>query len=258
MLSGFSNSGGGIVIWGIATEKNNEKIDQAIELKPFSDPASVAGQFYSLVSRVVLPAVPDVKCRHVLGDNGSDGYVVALIPKSQNPPHRTSIGKCDYYRRYGDSFLSLDHWGLADLFGRRPQPCLKPFVKCFWKTSHKKFEVQFGLNNIGPGMAKFPAIRAEVFPHPSYSIYCSGLNGEPGLPYLPRWSDGRQRMFGGGANDVIYPGDSCVVSWITHGAHPQSAPELKFAAKVFAENMIPTSHEIIVDVASAFQSGLVR
>jgi predicted HTH transcriptional regulator len=36
LLSAFSNSDGGVIVWGVCTERNDDNIDVAKELKPIS------------------------------------------------------------------------------------------------------------------------------------------------------------------------------------------------------------------------------
>jgi len=49
---------------------------------------------------------------------------VTIIPESAAGPHMAKLGEDRYYKRNGSSFIRLEHFDLADMFGRRMRPDL--------------------------------------------------------------------------------------------------------------------------------------
>ena len=101
-LSGFANSDGGLLIWGV--DAPGSGAGPRVK-KPLADAAGFAGHLDSLTSRMVTPRVEGVE-NIVLRDGRRGGFVVTHIPRSVHAPHRAehhAIRK--YYQRSGDSFV---------------------------------------------------------------------------------------------------------------------------------------------------------
>ncbi|MBF0442093.1 MAG: ATP-binding protein [Oligoflexales bacterium] len=123
-LSGFANSDGGVIIWGIDAPSSGTGLR---EKYPIMEVQNFAEHLDSMASRMVVPQVEGVM-NHVIFENREEGtgYVVTCIPKSIAAPHRAEHHNCKrYYQRSGDSFIELEHWQLEYMFGRRQVPDLK-------------------------------------------------------------------------------------------------------------------------------------
>ena len=136
-LSGFANSDGGVIVWGIGAPGSgpNERTKH-----PIHNVNSFAEHLDSYISRLVSPSVRGA-VNHVIFEEGSDteGYVVSYIPKSLNPPHRAeSEGLKQYYVRYGESFKITEHYELEFMFGKRYVPVLN----VFWGVSLEGMETK--------------------------------------------------------------------------------------------------------------------
>ena len=123
-LSGFANSEGGVILWGLETGKNN-----GVEAPKLPDGYADAARFVSLledaVSGCTVPPVPGVRSIRIpLGSDGAKGLVATLIPSSLIAPHQTTDDSRAYYMRAGSSFQRVPHGVLAGMFGRRPCPAL--------------------------------------------------------------------------------------------------------------------------------------
>lgn len=119
-LSGFANSEGGVILWGLETGRNN-----GVEAPKTPDGYADAARFVSLIEDAVsgctVPPVPGVRSiRVALGPDGGKGIVATLIPSSHIAPHQTTDDSRAYYMRAGSSFQRVPHGVLAGMFGRRP------------------------------------------------------------------------------------------------------------------------------------------
>ena len=123
-LSGFANSDGGLIVWGIDAPSG---VTGARAKAPITDVALFAEHLDSLASRLVVPVVEGVENIVVYQNKRKQtGYVVTYIPVSPLAPHRAEHHATKkYFQRSGESFVQLEHWQLEYMFGRRQVPVLK-------------------------------------------------------------------------------------------------------------------------------------
>jgi predicted HTH transcriptional regulator len=111
-LSGFANSDGGVVLFGVATKKHGGSIDKADEVKPIANAEQFRWRLKSYILAATSPPVDNVSLEFIK-ENGTHGYVKCLVPPSDRPPHMAMPDR-HYYRRSIDSFRSMDHFELED------------------------------------------------------------------------------------------------------------------------------------------------
>lgn len=128
-LSGFSNSSGGLIIWGVEARKNNDGIDCATALKEIDRVALLLSRLNELTGDGVDPTVHGVRHRIIPGRDAGRGFAVSLIPESDTGPHMSKLGEDRYYKRSGDSFYKMEHYDIADMFSRRRKPNLVATVE---------------------------------------------------------------------------------------------------------------------------------
>lgn len=122
-ISGFGNSEGGVIVWGVDCRPHPDRGDVPHAKQPIRNPARFRSWLEGAVSGCTIPPHQGVM-HHVIPLPGTDGgYVVTLVPKSDRAPHR-SVNHEQYYLRAGSSFAPVPHDALAGMFGRRPQPTL--------------------------------------------------------------------------------------------------------------------------------------
>lgn len=121
-VSGFANSNGGVLIWGVECDKKKGDVASAkCPLEAFSEfRALIEG----MISGVTNPAIPGTQtaCFPDPSTPGK-GYVAVLVPMSDFRPHQ-SLADHRYYHRSGSSTRPAEHDFVASLFGRFPQPRL--------------------------------------------------------------------------------------------------------------------------------------
>lgn len=159
-LSGFANSDGGVLVWGIETDKE----ERASKLKPISSVVDFEARLKKSLLNAVQPFVDGVQIVAILEEGaGGDGYVKVLVPRSEKTPHRALRADREYFRRSTEGFYRLEHFDLEDAFGRRPHPALTFIATLAPRPAgDDPFEdVHLGLLNEGRGIAKYPGFTLE-------------------------------------------------------------------------------------------------
>lgn len=248
-LSGFSNAEGGTIIWGIKASKTaGDDRDIARELKPISEVTIFLTNLNQLLSNALAPLHSGVFNHPITvpGDS-SKGFVLTYVPASDIPPHRAELGVGQYYLRVGESFMPMEHYQIADFFGRRRKPDLNLVhdLQGHPRTANSAHvRVSLTLKNVGHYLAKYPALQISS----QLQIARTGINssGEWGL-LRPQRLDATGYALIGGADSVIHPEMSTLVCYLEHprgmiDRHTVSnLPEDYFHVKyrLYAENCPP-------------------
>jgi hypothetical protein len=136
------------------------------------------------------------------------GFVATLIPASDVGPHMALAGVHGYYKRNGDRFLPMEHFEIADMFGRRRRPVLRILHKLSHGGSGNGFKeanIDLLLENIGRGSAIAPYVDVYTQLGSKLSTTPHGVS-VPGVNLMqPLWTDSRN-LFLGRADLVIHPG----------------------------------------------------
>lgn len=125
-MSGFANSSGGLIIWGIIAKKttiNNEEIDCATEKSEIKPLSQFISRLNNLTGELVDPIIEEVRHKDILIKDDR-GFAATLVPESASGPHMAKGGEDRYYKRSGDSFYRMEHFDIEDMFGRRKKPKL--------------------------------------------------------------------------------------------------------------------------------------
>lgn len=152
-ISGFGNSEGGLIIWGI--DASGRVDDYAKSIKPIQGVDNFVSLLETFVSLSTLPAHTSVESFAVKKKKSDkEGVVVSVIPKSNDRPFQ-SLRDHKYYMRAGDSFVPVPHGVLQGMFGRAPQPDV------YWMYNinrnptigpNKEMEFQVGLMGVNGGL----------------------------------------------------------------------------------------------------------
>lgn len=206
-LSGFANSDGGILIFGIETGPQ----ERAHALKPITNPGEFQARLKKSLINTTQPVVPGVRIEVVLGSSLHEGFVKVLVPSSDLVPHRAMFADREYFKRSTEGFYRLEHFDISDMFGRRPTPRLDLVHRLLAggggsSSAGKEFggSVVIGLHNAGRSAAHFAYLTVRVEPPYRVSHYGLDGNGNEGLPRLAS-IDGNLRRYGAGSDLVIHP-----------------------------------------------------
>lgn len=221
-LSGFANSDGGLIVWGVDCRKGVDGVDGARELVPLKNVERVLSRLQSLTGDAVVPRLVNVRHRVIGERNGDSGFIVTLVCFSDAGPHMAKLGEDRYYKRSGESFYKMEHFDIAGMFGRRPTPSLNLALLATTGGTESNMGVRSAwaqasvrVVNSGRGLAKFPFLRIRV--SQPYRIADSGLdgNGQSGLPMpIQSTQDEGWRAYAGGTNHIVHPGSYLDVTFV--------------------------------------------
>jgi len=169
--SGFAHQQGGVLIWGISTEKDGHDIGRATIPRPIYKVEAFCSALRNCIRRATDPPVDGIQNRIIYEhdkDESNVGFVVSFFPKS-DAVHMSLIGnaKNAFYKRHGDGFHSLTTDEIKALFFRELSPDLK--LKIFPRPLTNQsasnimgiiphqgvvFGIGFAIENVGKGIAK--------------------------------------------------------------------------------------------------------
>lgn len=161
LASAFSNSDGGVVIWGIATTKV-DSFDVATESKPIADFEKFEANLVGYCDSVLSPENTGIRFFSIAQvGNPNFGHVVMLVPRGPSRPHMSNASEHKkYFKKTTQGTYPLEHFEVADLFSTRTSPILK----LRWRIRHNSsngsgldgFLLDLFFDNAGFVVAKEP------------------------------------------------------------------------------------------------------
>jgi len=124
-ISGFSNTAGGVVIWGISTTKHEHSgLDVLTQIEPIGNCRLFARQIEKAAPRLTTPTITLVGTK-IIVHNKTDtrGLVITYIPKTSGDPIQSNIDS-HFYFRSGDEFSIAPYEMVKRLFAATAVPDL--------------------------------------------------------------------------------------------------------------------------------------
>lgn len=242
-LSGFANSGGGVIVWGIETKKT-KGTDYATGTREIQHLSQFISRLNQLTGELVKPIVEGVLHRRIR-TSGDGGFAKTLILPSDAGPHMAMGGVGRYYKRSGDSFYPMEHFDIEDMFGRRKKPKLSLYldIKRGYSIGGQqgtRFECQIfvGIVNDGRGIAKHVALAIEVDKPRSLKLLSEHIGGGHDFLRLSR-PGSKKTIFSLGADATIHPKSSVTVTLIAFmvSMAQQSVKDVVIDYEIMAEDM---------------------
>lgn len=269
-ISGFANSDGGVIVWGVDARKGpgRDDPDVAQATKPIANLARWISDLNGYTPQYVQPAVTGVEHLLIPKSGSSDtGYAVTYVPKSSALHMATAKLKEQYcyFVRSGSSFVKMEHFMVADRFSRRPRPRLnlslhytptyQPYVG---SALHALYSFMVGIHNAGLGTALYPALSIDVPLMLQVDDYGLDGNRKTGLAERPRATGSSSldhvRFFAGdpkeGTGQVVYPGSTLQVIRLNYVARADAENRLRRAVlpyQVFCDGFAGRG-ELILEV----------
>lgn len=249
-LSGFANSNGGVLIWGIEDASGNAK--------PIADVTGFTDAMLQMCHQVTSPAISGIDGTVVPSDSDpSSGYSLIYVPESETPPHRVLLSlpkvKDHYFIRAGSSFSIASHAQLEDMFGRRPQPRLKLSCEALRSNGDSVGCIVY-LENEGRGIARFPYAYLE--PELPYGISPFGIDGSGKflLQILTKRASAGLREpwdnveLGGDGTRVVHAESRLAIARAESRQNSGKIETMKLNFRLCAEGMRPHQGQITVSV----------
>ena len=175
-ISGFGNSEGGVIIWGVDCSRQASIGDVANAKVPIHNPKRFKSWLEGAVSGCTVPPHSGVQHEVIESSDKKTGFVVTHIRKSYLAPHQC-LKPLQYYIRAGSDFIPTPHAVLMGLFGRPPQPFVfhmwsyppahlvkKVVVKNDRTVLAAEFDLEFRLSSYGPGLARDLYVNLQILP----------------------------------------------------------------------------------------------
>lgn len=231
-LSGFANADGGVLVFGVATTRSPNDVDQAAALSPLAHPGTFRARLLDSILNTTQPPVDGVRIE-VIACPAGGGYVKCFVPPSDRPPHRAMLAKREYWRRTSTGHRRMEHYELEDTFGRRLRPVLRVGVKLAEPPGADPQEiVRLTFKNEGRGLARHAGLVCEIG-EGKITATAGSLKDESAL------NDGRPMASYYNSQGVIHPNGlfsslgSVVLQRATKGQ------PLRLSIKWYAEDMAP-------------------
>ncbi|MBR2033771.1 MAG: ATP-binding protein [Alphaproteobacteria bacterium] len=120
-ISGFGNSEGGVILWGVECSRDLEVGDVAKAKVKVKNVHRFLSWIENAISGCTIPSHNKVRNHIVSVDKNGDGFLATYIPKSDIAPLMTT-GNNHIYIRSGSNNVPAPYAVIAGMFGRTPQP----------------------------------------------------------------------------------------------------------------------------------------
>ena len=243
-VSGFGNSSGGIIVWGIeANDKNPDGLDCASEKRPIENVPQFIAKLNEHTGQATSPMVEGILHKGIPVASNT-GFAVTYVPESYSGPHMAKLGEDRYYKRSGDSFYKMEHFDLEDMFGRRQRPelMMKASLNRAWKQSLEnsiKLYILITLVNDGRGSARAPFLEVFLPDSTQEDHYGVDGNGNRGLKPIYHQQNNRSLRFGANSEFVLHPGVSLDVTKLekTYRIPDPEIEDIQIIYKIVAEGI---------------------
>lgn len=242
-LSGFANTGGGVVVFGLDARKQ-DGIDEITAIAPISELKKFESGLREIESRVVERNIQGVEYKRLETESGK-GLLAVYIPQSPTPPHRSLVDH-HFYIRAGGTFQPLDLPLIEDLFHRRLKPVLSFAAR---DIGNKQMWVY--LKNTGDGTARNPYLVFEIPEGASLNGW--ELDGHTRQTSCVQMSSFKERYgnfvaFRAGSTLPVHPQAEIPIARLDSTGRIGGDPTFRINYFIYADDMAPVEGQISIQV----------
>lgn len=248
--SGFGNSGGGVIIWGVSTVKHGASgLDILTQIEPIGNVKRLAQQIDRALPGLTVPQLALESSRILHRAKGdTKGLIVTYIPPTPGDPLQSTVDR-NFYFRSGDEFREMPYEMLRRMFAGAAGPLLRPLFDARLVECDEKgiWKVPITLYNESSAAARDTRVSVLVQnPDACTSVTRSGQ----GLRDVSQVNPG-QTLFTGSVEAPIFRGLNQLVGWLAvhmkKGRRPRRI--LRLRIRVFADRMRATEWTFKVQLA---------
>lgn len=126
-ISGFGNSEGGVIIWGVECSRDIEAGDVAKAKVKVKNVHRFLSWLENAISGCTIPSHNKVRNHIISCDENGDGFIATYIPKCEIAPLMSTTNGAIYIRS-GSNNVPAPYAVIAGMFGRRPQPNIELII----------------------------------------------------------------------------------------------------------------------------------
>lgn len=120
-ISGFGNSEGGVIVWGVECSRDMDIGDVAKAKIKVPNVHRYLSWLENAISGCTIPSHNKVRNHIISSDENGNGYIATYIPKAEAAPLMSTVGN-NIYIRSGSNNVPAPYSVIAGMFGRSPQP----------------------------------------------------------------------------------------------------------------------------------------
>lgn len=153
-IAAFANSDGGLLLVGVSEKKKGSRRLPG-EVRWNDNPNQTKEWFQDVTLNLIHPPLTGARIMVAANQQGHTVFLVD-VPASDNPPHMTD-GR--YFFRNNFESLPMEHYQVADAFGKRRRPMIWPMLQVSdYNSEEKTLMLEYGITNRGHSLAKWPMV----------------------------------------------------------------------------------------------------
>jgi len=247
-VSGFANTVGGVIIWGVSTTRHaHSDLDILTQLEPLGSIASFSRQVANTIPSLTTPSISSAQSR-ILKTSSKEtrGLLITYIPQLRTGPVQSNSDSLFYFRS-GDEFVIAPYDLIRRLFSFTEVPDLRIHLEpaLVKKREDGSWEIPLTIRNLSPAMAEHVDLFIQIGnPSACESITANALDdASPLNPGKTVFTKQVQRIIHRGLN---YAQGALVVK-MRVGKRPKRV--LRFSVTLYASRMLPVVQTFTIQLA---------
>lgn len=194
--SGFANSGGGVIIWGVSTTHHSHSgLDVLSGIEPIGNVIRLAQQIDRELPRLTTPQLTFEESRILYRiKKDSRGVAVTYIPAFDGDPIQSTVDR-NFYIRTGDDFREMPYETLQRMFTGTKAPVLRPIFDpaLISVDGDGLWNIQVGVANDSTAVARDVCVTIEALNSDACETITSSRPLEdtssinPDAPHFSQW-----------------------------------------------------------------------
>jgi hypothetical protein len=165
-LSGFGNTEGGIIIYGMSTtpkKHGRDSLDVLTQIEPIGACRRFAQQIQKSIPLLTTPPITNFQIKEIYEKTtDKKGIIVVYSPKHIGDPIQSN-SDYKFYFRNGDEFKILPYELLNRLFAETERPNLVPsFLSDLGSTNNNLWKIPIGIKNESSAVGEHVVVQLET------------------------------------------------------------------------------------------------